>query len=603
MTPFAAQTLNHPSPATDLREDPTPVHPADRPDAAWWRQAVIYQIYPRSWADSDGDGIGDLPGITSRLPHLRDLGVDAIWLSPFYTSPQADAGYDVADYRDIDPIFGSLDDADAMITRAHELGLKVIVDMVPNHSSDEHAWFRAALAAGPGSAERERYMFREGRGEHGELPPNNWESVFGGAAWTRVTEADGNPGQWYLHIFDTKQPDFNWEHPEVRAEFESILRFWLDRGVDGFRVDVAHGLIKEQGLPDTEEERTTMLGHAEDGHEGAHGAHGAHDGVEAPRIDHTKRSPMWDQDGVHEVYRAWRKILESYGTPDRILCAEAWVEPQERAVKYVRPDEMHQAFNFDFLTSSWVAEDLRAVITSSLHAADSVGAPSTWVLSNHDVARHASRLGFAPGTPRMNGIAATDPQPDRALGLRRARAATTLMLALPGGAYIYQGEELGLPDSTDMPAQFRQDPTFARTDGAETGRDGCRVPIPWSSQGPSLGFGPSASSWLPQPAVYADYAVDRQVGVPGSTLELYRALLAARRELSLGTGSLSWVQGYADDVVALTNGSDARERVLVVANLGEAPVALPEGAEVVVASGPLEDGLVPTDTTVWARWA
>ncbi|MER7073958.1 glycoside hydrolase family 13 protein [Terrabacter sp. NPDC000476] len=573
------------------------MHPADRPDAAWWRQAVIYQIYPRSWADSDGDGIGDLPGITSRLPHLRDLGVDAIWLSPFYTSPQADAGYDVADYRDIDPIFGSLDDADAMIARAHELGLKVIVDMVPNHSSDEHAWFRAALAAGPGSAERERYMFREGRGEHGELPPNNWESVFGGAAWTRVTEADGNPGQWYLHIFDTKQPDFNWEHPEVRAEFESILRFWLDRGVDGFRVDVAHGLIKEQGLPDTEEERTTMLGHAEDGHEGAT------DGVEAPRIDHTKRSPMWDQDGVHEVYRAWRKILESYGTPDRILCAEAWVEPQERAVKYVRPDEMHQAFNFDFLTSSWVADDLRAVITSSLHAADSVGAPSTWVLSNHDVVRHASRLGFAPGTPRMNGIAATDPQPDRELGLRRARAATTLMLALPGGAYIYQGEELGLPDSTDMPAEFRQDPTFARTDGAETGRDGCRVPIPWSSQGPSLGFGPSASSWLPQPAVYADYAVDRQAGVPGSTLELYRALLAARRELSLGTGSLSWVQGYADDVVALTNGADARDRVLVVANLGEAPVALPEGAEVVVASGPLEDGLVPTDTTVWARWA
>ncbi|WP_043417387.1 glycoside hydrolase family 13 protein [Terrabacter tumescens] len=582
-----------------IREDATPVHAADRPDAAWWRHAVIYQIYPRSWADADGDGIGDLPGITSRLPHLRALGVDAIWLSPFYTSPQADAGYDVADYRDIDPIFGSLADADTMIARAHELGLKVIVDMVPNHSSDEHEWFKAALAAGPGSAERERYMFREGRGEHGELPPNNWESVFGGAAWTRVTEADGTPGQWYLHIFDTKQPDFNWEHPEVRAEFESILRFWLDRGVDGFRVDVAHGLIKEQGLPDTEEERTTMLGHAE--HEHAEGEHVPAE--EAPRIDHTKRSPMWDQDGVHEIYRAWRKILESYGTPDRILCAEAWVEPQERAVAYVRPDEMHQAFNFDFLTASWIAEDLRAVITSSLHAADSVGAPSTWVLSNHDVVRHASRLGYAPGTPRMNGISATDPQPDRALGLRRARAATALMLALPGGAYIYQGEELGLPDSTDMPAEFRQDPTFARTAGAETGRDGCRVPIPWSADGPSLGFGPSASTWLPQPDVYADYAVDRQEGVAGSTLELYRSLLAARRELSLGTGSLTWVLGYAADVVALTNGSSQHGRVLVVANLGAEPVALPEGAEVIVASGPLEAGLVPTDTTVWARWS
>lgn len=604
VTPSATQTLNHPEldarHDVEVREDATPVHAADRPDAAWWRQAVIYQIYPRSWADHDGDGIGDLPGITSRLPHLRALGVDAIWLSPFYTSPQADAGYDVADYRDIDPIFGSLADADAMIARAHELGLKVIVDMVPNHSSDEHEWFKAALAAGPGSAERERYMFREGRGEHGELPPNNWESVFGGAAWTRVTEADGKPGQWYLHIFDTKQPDFNWEHPEVRAEFESILRFWLDRGVDGFRVDVAHGLIKEQGLPDTEEERTTMLGHAE--HE--HGVeHGHAPAEEAPRIDHTKRSPMWDQDGVHEIYRAWRQILESYGTPDRILCAEAWVEPQERAVAYVRPDEMHQAFNFDFLTASWIADDLRTVITSSLHAADSVGAPSTWVLSNHDVVRHASRLGYAPGTPRMNGISATDPQPDRALGLRRARAATALMLALPGGAYIYQGEELGLPDSTDMPAEYRQDPTFARTDGAETGRDGCRVPIPWSADGPSLGFGPSASTWLPQPSAYAEYAVDRQEGVEGSTLELYRSLLASRRELSLGTGSLTWVTGYGDDVVALTNGASGRDRVLVVANLGAEAVALPEGAELIVASGPLEDGLVPTDTTVWARWS
>jgi alpha-glucosidase len=600
VTRSATQTLDHLEDATDhaldVRENPTPVHAADRPDAAWWRHAVIYQVYPRSWADADGDGIGDLPGITSRLGHLRELGVDAVWLSPFYTSPQADAGYDVADYRDVDPLFGTLADADTMIARAHELGLKVIVDMVPNHSSDEHAWFQAALAAGPGSAERDRYLFREGRGERGELPPNNWESVFGGAAWTRVTEADGHPGQWYLHLFDPKQPDFNWQHPEVRAEFESILRFWLDRGVDGFRVDVAHGLIKEQGLPDTDEERTVMLGHTE--HEVVDGT-----AVAQPRIDHSKRSPMWDQDGVHEVYRAWRTILESYGTPDRILCAEAWVEPQERAVKYIRSDEMHQAFNFDFLTSAWIADDLRAVITSSLAAADSVGAPSTWVLSNHDVVRHASRLGFPPGTPRMNGISATEPQPDRALGLRRARAATALMLALPGGAYIYQGEELGLPDSTDMPAEFRQDPAFARTQGAETGRDGCRVPMPWSAAAPSMGFGPSERTWLPQPDVYADYAVDRQVGVPGSTLELYRSLLAARRELSLGTGSLTWVEGYAGDVVALTNGSSERDRVLVVTNLGAPAVALPEGAEVIVTSAPLEDGLVPTDTTVWARWA
>jgi alpha-glucosidase len=589
VTRAATSTLTHDRPdhghADAIREADTPVHHADRPDAAWWRQAVIYQIYPRSWADSNGDGIGDLPGITSRLHHLRDLGVDALWLSPFYTSPQADAGYDVADYRSVDPIFGTLADADAMIERAHEFGLKIIVDMVPNHSSDEHVWFQAALAAGPGSAERERYMFREGRGERGELPPNNWESVFGGAAWTRVTEADGEPGQWYLHLFDPKQPDFNWEHPEVRAEFESILRFWLDRGVDGFRVDVAHGLIKEQGLPDTKEERTVMLGNTD---------------FEADH--HRLHTPYWDQDGVHDIYRSWRTILDSYGTPDRILCAEAWVEPQERAVRYVRSDEMHQAFNFDFLGAPWEADALRSVIKSSLEVADSVGAPSTWVLSNHDVVRHATRLGFPVGTPRMNGITATDPQPDRALGLQRARAATALMLALPGGAYIYQGEELGLPDSTDMPAEFRQDPTFARTAGEETGRDGCRVPMPWVGDAPSLGFGPSDASWLPQPAVYADYAVDRQQDVADSTLEHYRTLLHQRRMLGLGTGSLTFVEGYAADVLALTNGGDARDRVLVVTNFGDTPVELPDGAEVVVGSGALDEGRVPRDTTVWAVW-
>jgi alpha-glucosidase len=295
-------------------------------------------------------------------------------------------------------------------------------------------------------------------------------------------------------------------------------------------------------------------------------------------------------------------VLEEYGTPDRILCAEAWVEPQSRAVRYVRPDEMHQAFNFDFLTAPWIARDLTAVIESSLRAADSVGAPSTWVLSNHDVVRHASRLGLPVGRPRPNGISATDPQPDRALGLKRARAATTLMLGLPGGAYVYQGEELGLPDSTDMPHDFRQDPTFARTNGAEIGRDGCRVPIPWTKAAPSFGFGPSDQSWLPQPDLYGSYAVDQQVGVVGSTYELYRSLLAARRELSLGTGSLSLVEGYGEDVVALTNGADARDRVLVLANLGTEPIELPEGCEVLVSSEPIVGRVVPTDVAVWARW-
>jgi alpha-glucosidase len=556
------------------------IHDADSPDAAWWRHAVIYQIYPRSWADGDGDGIGDLPGITSRLPYLRTLGVDAVWFSPFYTSPQADAGYDVANFRDIDPLFGTLADADAMVAKAHDLGLKVIIDLVPNHTSDEHPWFTAALAAGPGSRERDRYMFRDGRGPDGSQPPNDWRSVFGGDGWTRVTEADGSPGQWYLHLFDTKQPDLNWDNPEVGDEFESILRFWLDRGIDGFRVDVAHGLIKEDGLPDYDAELHILDGELKPG---------------APV------PPMWDQEAVHDVYRRWRSVLEEYGKPDRILCAEAWVRPQERAVRYVRPDEMHQAFNFDFLQTHWRAKDLRAVIESSLVAADSVGAPSTWVLSNHDVVRHASRLGLPVGERRPNGISAEDPQPDRALGLKRARAATALMLALPGSAYLYQGEELGLPDSTDMPAQFRQDPTFIRSEGEEIGRDGCRVPMPWEKSAPSFGFGPSDRTWLPQPTVYGEYAVDQEDGVQGSTLELYRELLRQRCDRSLGTGGLEGLDGFDDDVVALVNTGQGTATT-VIANLGAEAVPLPEGLEVVVASGPLTaDGAVPTDTTVWAR--
>ncbi|GAB3078749.1 glycoside hydrolase family 13 protein [Pedococcus soli] len=574
-------TLSTTSDATLGGTHPTHLlHPADSADAAWWRHAVIYQIYPRSWADADGDGIGDLPGVTARLPYLKALGVDAIWFSPFYTSPQADAGYDVADYRDIDPLFGTLADADELVARAHDLGLKIIVDLVPNHSSDEHVWFQAALAAGPGSPERARYIFRDGKGEHGELPPNDWRSVFGGDGWTRVTEPDGTPGQWYLHLFDTKQPDFDWDNPEVGDEFESILRFWLDRGIDGFRVDVAHGLVKEKGLPDYDVEQHLLDGELKPG---------------------SPVPPMWDQDAVHDVYRRWRKVLDGYGTPDRILCAEAWVRPQERAVRYVRPDEMHQAFNFDFLKAQWTAEELRPVIASSLEAADSVGAPSTWVLSNHDVVRHASRLGLPVGERQPNGISATDPQPDRALGLKRARAATALMLSLPGGAYLYQAEELGLPDSTDMPGEFRQDPTFIRTEGAEIGRDGCRVPIPWEKDAPAFGFGPSDQTWLPQPEVYGEYAVDQQDGVEGSTLELYRSLLRIRRERALGTGGLQSVDGFGDDVVAVLNTGQHAGDTLVLTNFGADAVRLPAGATVLVASGPLaDDGAVPTDTTVWA---
>ena len=554
-------------------------------DAPWWRHAVIYQVYPRSFADSDGDGVGDLPGITSRLPYLAGLGVDAIWISPFYVSPMADAGYDVADYRDVDPLFGSLADADALLARAHELGIRVIVDLVPNHTSDEHAWFREALAAGPGSPERARYVFRDGRGTDGGQPPNNWRSVFGGIAWTRVTEPDGTPGQWYLHLFDDKQPDLDWRNPEVVEEFHSILRFWLDRGVDGFRVDVAHSLIKAEGLPDWHE-RAVMAGAADDA------------------AAHANLGPMWDQDEVHEIYRGWRAILDSYGESapgmgDRVLVAEAWLPHQRRTMRFVREDEMHQAFNFHFLETAWRAEDLREVIEESLAEAEVVGAPTTWVLSNHDVVRHASRLGLPVGTHRPNGIGPRDEQPNAVLGVRRARAATALMLALPGSAYLYNGEELGLPDHTALPDRARQDPAFRRTRGEETGRDGCRVPVPWVAGAPAYGFSPQERSWLPQPLVYGPLAVDRQEGVAGSTLELYREMLRLRREEDLGVGTLEWLEGYDPSVVALRNSRRGGRDLTVLTNLGADPVALPEGLQVVLTSGRLEDGRLPQDCTAW----
>lgn len=541
---------------------------------------MIYQIYPRSWADADGDGIGDLPGITHRLPHLASLGVDAVWLSPFYTSPQNDAGYDVADYRDVDPVFGTLDDFDALVARAHELGLRVIVDVVPNHSSNEHPWFQAAVASAPGSPERARYLFRDGRGDDGELPPNNWPSKFGGRAWTRVTEADGRPGQWYLHMFDTSQPDFDWTNREVRDEMRDVLRFWLDRGVDGFRIDVAHGMVKAEGLPDTDLDLDDNVGP-------------------------TSRAPMWDQPGVHDIYRDWRVLADSYAVEgqdaDRVLCAEAWVLPAEALARYVRPDELHQSFNFEYLMTPWLAADQRETITHSLAQAAAVGAPQTWVLSNHDVVRHASRLGFPqrPGLQKIAGIGPDDPQPDAVVGLRRARAATTVMLALPGSAYLFQGEELGLPEATELPADVRQDPTFARTGGASIGRDGCRVPVAWEGGDPSYGFGPGEASWLPQPAVYGELAADRQRGSVGSTLDLYTTLLRLRRDRRLGRGELTWIDGYPDDVLAFSV-SSPEGSVVVLANVGATPVELPEGATVVAASGDIAPvRLLGADEAVW----
>ncbi|MEO5534136.1 MAG: glycoside hydrolase family 13 protein [Pseudolysinimonas sp.] len=527
-------------------------------------------MYPRSFADSDGDGVGDLPGITSRLGALKELGVDAVWLSPFMTSPQRDAGYDVSDYCDVDPLFGTLADFDALRETAHGLGIRVVVDLVPNHSSIDHPWFREALAAGPGSVERERYVFRHGGGVAGELPPNNWQSVFGGPAWTRITETDGTPGPWYLHLFDSSQPDFDWGNPWVHERFREVLRFWLDRGVDGFRVDVAHGLVKADGLPDYEVPTGGSMGGDD------------------------RTAPYWAQDGVHEVWRDWRKVLAEYG-PERVLIAEAWVAPLLKMANWVRPDEMHQAFNFAYLETPWDAAALRAVVDESIAAFASVGAPSTWVLSNHDVIRHPSRLALTPPPPQGEGIGPRSPRhPDEAVGLRRGRAATAFMLALPGSAYVYQGEELGLPEVIDLPDSARQDPTFARTAGKIYGRDGCRVPIPWEADSPAAGFNTTGASWLPQPETWGRYARDAQRGVPGSTLEFYRSALAQRRASSLATGAVEWLASQPE-VLAFRNGD-----LTIIANTGATPVPLPRGT-IVVASDEVSGDVVPGDTTVWLR--
>jgi alpha-glucosidase len=561
----------------------------------WWRSAVIYQVYPRSFADATGDGMGDLAGIMKRLPSLAALGVDAVWLSPFYTSPQHDAGYDVADYCSVDPRFGTLDDFSALEEEAHELGLKVIVDLVPNHSSDQHVWFQEALAAQEGSPARDRYMFRDGTGPNGNVPPNNWQSVFGGNAWTRVARPDGTPGQWYLHLFDTSQPDFNWENPWVREQFLNILRFWLDRGVDGFRVDVAHGLIKQAGLPDyTPPAEAGSMGGTTKPTE--HRPITGEPGHEHPLAESTPEEPTppyWAQDGVHEIYRSWRELLDSY-SGERVLVAEAWVEPLSTLANWVRPDEMNQAFNFAYLSTRWEPSEIRAVVDESLQAFASVGAPSTWVLSNHDVIRHATRLALTEELSQGDGIGpCSKAKPIPALGLRRARAATSLMLGLPGSAYIYQGEELGLPEDVTLPDSAREDPTWLRTKHERYGRDGCRVPIPWEAGLPAYGFSPTGKSWLPQPADWDAFARDNQQGVPGSTLELYRLALKVRAEHGLGLGTLEWLPGYADDVVAYRNGA-----VTVVSNLGTLDAALPAGA-LLLASAELSDGKVPTDATVW----
>ncbi len=543
--------------------------------ALWWRSAVIYQVYIRSFADGNGDGIGDIAGLRSRLRYVAALGIDALWINPWYPSPMKDGGYDVSDFRAIEPVFGTLDEAKAMLGEAHDLGLRVLLDIVPNHLSDQHTWFQEALAAGPGSRERARFVFRDGRGRGGSEPPNDWMSNFGGPAWDRVIETDGRPGQWYLHLFTPEQPDLDWTHPDVREEFDETMRFWFELGVDGFRIDVAHGLAKAKGLPDV----GSIVWPP----------------VTAEVVDH----PHWDRDEVHEIYRSWRLLADTYDDP-RVFVAEAWVHNPKRLARYVRADELHTAFNFDFLLAPWDADAMRASIVAALGAHEAVGAPATWVLSNHDTVREVSRYA-RPQDVRplrtLNDVA--DLPADYSLGRRRARAAALLMLALPGGAYVYQGEELGLAEVEDLPEDVLQDPGWEQSGRTERGRDGCRVPIPWSGNEPPFGFSPddaSAPPWLPQPRSWGELTAEAQTGDERSMLELYRRALAIRRgRPALGDGTLRWSDA-PDGALAF-----ARDPGFVcVVNFSCDPVPMPVGATVLIASGPLtEDGRVPADTSVW----
>ncbi|WP_433675632.1 glycoside hydrolase family 13 protein [Microbacterium gorillae] len=539
------------------------------PTAPWWRQAAVYQIYPRSFADATGDGIGDIPGIVSRADYLKSLGIDAVWLSPFYPSELADGGYDVADYRNVDPRLGTLDDFDEMVAALHGRDIKVVVDIVPNHTSDQHEWFQEALAAGRGSAARERYIFREGRGENGELPPADWQSVFGGSAWERVED-----GQWYFHHFAVEQPDLNWDNPEVRADFLKTLRFWSDRGVDGFRIDVAHMLTKDLSEP--------LPSQAE---------------LDAMPQDGTH--PLIDRDDVHEVYAEWRAVFNSYDPP-RTAVAEAWVSTPERRAKYAHPDSLGQSFNFDLLVADFDAPAFRRIITDNLAQAVATGSSTTWVLSNHDVTRHATRYGLAPLNGRAvkqgtEWVEAGGPAEwlDREGGIRRARAATMLMLALPGSAYLYHGEELGLHEVAEIAPEQRQDPGFFRGSAYDRlGRDGCRVPLPWTTEGSSFGFGTNGAH-LPQPAWFADYAVAVEDTDPDSTLSLYRKALELRHRLQTDE-QLEWIETGRDDVLRFRrpNGWE------VITVFGGEPFPL-DGENVVLATAPLVDGAVPVDATVW----
>lgn len=566
----------------------------------WWRDAVIYQIYPKSWNDSNGDGYGDANGVRARLRYLADLGVDAVWFSPFYKSPDNDGGYDVADYRDIDPRFGTLAEMEALIEEAHVLGLKVLVDIVPNHSSSDHRFFQAAQGTAPDSPEWARYHVAKGKGVNGEFPPNNWRCVFTGDAWSPILDSDGEAtGFWYLHLFDSTQPDLNWENPDVIGEFDTTLRFWMDRGVDGFRIDVAHGLAKVPGLPDS---RGMIIERDEQGN-----------------VTDIVPEPMWDQPAVHDIYRHWRAISNEY-SPARVFVGEIWVTTAARLAAYLRPDELHTGFNFPFLMCNFDADEYRTVIDASLENDRKVGAPTTWVIENHDVPRSVNR--YAHNDRKMSELEAG---PDESLAIRivrepvaedalqkgreRARAAMLLMLSLPGSAYIYQGQELALEEVL-VPDEKRSDPSWLRSNGQSGMRDGCRVPLPWTRAGETFGFS-AGEAWLEQPRHWADLSAEAQTDDPASMLELTRKALRLRRtEPALGDGEMTWRNDLALGANVVAFERPARlggAGILVVCNTGSETVTLAHAGEILAASRlPLERTasnalIIPPDTAVWLR--
>jgi alpha-glucosidase len=517
--------------------------------APWWSHALFYQVYPRSFLDSDGDGVGDLDGVTAKLDYLKALGIDAIWLNPVMVSPMADNGYDVADPRDVDPLFGGIDALDRLTDAAHRLGIKVTMDLVPNHTSSQHPWFQAALKSSPGSDQRERYIFRDGTGPGGIHPPNNWLSIFGGPAWTRVVEADGNPGQWYLHLFDAEQPDLNWDNPEVFDDLEKTLRFWLERGIDGFRIDVAHGMAKPPGLPDMAVVKAEML------------------------LADMDDDPRFNNEGVHEIHRQIRRVFNDY--PDAVAIGEVWVYDNEQFSRYVRDDELHLGFNFRLLRAKFDAAEIREAVENSLTAAAMVDAVPTWTLANHDVDREPTRYGDGP------------------VGLARARAMALLMLALPGAVFIYNGEELGLPN-VQLPDEALRDPAWERSGHTRRGRDASRVPLPWQGDVPPFGFSDNADTWLPLPPEWVTLTVEKQLRDPDSTLSFFRRAIEMRsKRTEFGGTNLEWLDSPADGLVFRVSSG-----LVCALNAGRRAMALPDG-DVVFASGPLVDGELPPNTAAW----